>query len=291
MASHLQRHQDWACHHLHQARHVRISQICSSQKRLFSHSPVILRLVLTPRCFSMELLFPNVPRSRLWVSLSLTTCLGLITSTVSSAKPNDRSISYVVLLLSWTLFLASSSINLISAPKWSIVVLCGWVQILCFCASWKRSIQSKAVRIIGVKSVCVNLQSLGHRRSVAALCVMHRLVQKIAPHALHPLLTPVSTRMPLELVWNRLRARYPSPLAMIKCFFVAPLPTSGLICAIGVPVVSRCSQTCGTVYLPMSANSKSQLNSNAKSITLVMPDRWATLPSVSYRVQWYLTST
>ena len=52
------------------------------------------------------------------------------------------------------------------------------------------AIQSKAVRIIGVKSVCVNLQSLGHRRSVAALCVMHRLVQKIAPQALHPLIPP-----------------------------------------------------------------------------------------------------
>ena len=47
-------------------------------------------------------------------------------------------------------------------------------------------IQVRAVRIMG-HTEGVKLQSLGHRRGVAALCVMHRLLSRRAPPPLHSL--------------------------------------------------------------------------------------------------------
>ena len=48
-------------------------------------------------------------------------------------------------------------------------------------------IQLRAVSLIG-PTHCSNIQLLAHRRGVAGLCVMHRLVYGVAPHALHDLL-------------------------------------------------------------------------------------------------------
>ena len=48
-------------------------------------------------------------------------------------------------------------------------------------------IQVRAVRIIG-HTEGIKLDSLAHRRGVAALCVMHRLVKKRAPSPLHSLI-------------------------------------------------------------------------------------------------------
>jgi hypothetical protein len=47
-------------------------------------------------------------------------------------------------------------------------------------------IQVRAVRIMG-RTEGIKLQSLGHRRGVAALCVMHRLLSRKAPPPLHSL--------------------------------------------------------------------------------------------------------
>ena len=47
-------------------------------------------------------------------------------------------------------------------------------------------IQVRAVRIMG-HTEGIKLQSLGHRRGVAALCVMHRLLARKAPSPLHSL--------------------------------------------------------------------------------------------------------
>ena len=51
-------------------------------------------------------------------------------------------------------------------------------------------IQAAAARIIGPPAK--DLQSLSHRRHVAAHCVMHRLVTKRAPIALHQLIPPAA---------------------------------------------------------------------------------------------------
>ena len=48
-------------------------------------------------------------------------------------------------------------------------------------------IQVRATRIIG-HTEGIKLQSLAHRRGVAALCVMHRLVKKRSPSPLHSLI-------------------------------------------------------------------------------------------------------
>ena len=57
-------------------------------------------------------------------------------------------------------------------------------------------IQVRAIRIIG-HTEGIKLQSLAHRRGVAALCVMHRLVKKRSPSPLHSLIpAEAKTRRP-----------------------------------------------------------------------------------------------
>ena len=68
-------------------------------------------------------------------------------------------------------------------------------------------IQVRAIRILG-DAEGIKLQSLAHRRGVAAMCVMHRLINREAPSPLHSLI-------PQETQHQRISRRNRFPPAFV----------------------------------------------------------------------------
>ena len=65
-------------------------------------------------------------------------------------------------------------------------------------------VQARAAKFLG-HAEAIELQSLAHRRGVAALCAMHRIVHKTAPEPLWSLGSP---RAPPARACTRAHARY-----------------------------------------------------------------------------------